>query len=148
MIGRRELITYIGLGIFGVLGPYLFPNYTLSIAYLWMMVMMAQTWDILGGQMGYNSLGNISFFGVGMYVSAIIQVAIFYEPGVAAYTSAMGAIKPVFTQSQYFWGLFLGVVGGALAALALCMIFSSFMFGLRGPYFAICLLYTSPSPRD
>ena len=62
MIGRRELITYIGLGVFGVLGPYLFPNYTLSIAYLWMMVMMAQTWDILGGQMGYNSLGNITFF--------------------------------------------------------------------------------------
>ena len=61
MIGRRELITYIGLGVFGVLGPYLFPNYTLSIAYLWMMVMMAQTWDILGGQMGYNSLGNITF---------------------------------------------------------------------------------------
>lgn len=30
MIGRRELITYIGLGVFGVLGPYLFPNYTLS----------------------------------------------------------------------------------------------------------------------
>ena len=47
MIGRRELITYIGLGVFGVLGPYLFPNYTLSIAYLWMMVMMAQTWDCL-----------------------------------------------------------------------------------------------------
>ena len=137
MIGRRELLTYIGLGIFGILGPYLFPNYTLSIAYLWMMIMMAQTWDILGGQMGYNSLGNITFFGVGMYVSAIIQVAIFYEPGVAAYTSAMGAVKPEFTQPQYFWGILLGILGGALAGLALCMIFSSFMFGLRGPYFAI-----------
>ena len=137
MIGRKELLTYIGLGIFGILGPYLFPNYTLSIAYLWMMIMMAQTWDILGGQMGYNSLGNITFFGVGMYASAVIQVAIFYEPGVAAYTSAMGAVKPEFTQQQYFWGIFLGIFGGALAALALCMIFSSFMFGLRGPYFAI-----------
>ena len=25
---------------------------------------MASTWDTLGGQMGYNSLGNIAFFGV------------------------------------------------------------------------------------
>ena len=52
-------VTYGLLGLFGVLGPILFPDYTLSIAYLWMMVLMASTWDTLGGQMGYNSLGNI-----------------------------------------------------------------------------------------
>ena len=111
MIIRKELLIYIGLGVFGILGPYLFPNYTLSIAYLWMMVLMASTWDILGGQMGYNSLGNITFFGVGMYVSAIIQISMFYEPGVAAYTSAMGAVKPEFTNQEYYWGIFLGIIG-------------------------------------
>ena len=137
MIRRNTLITYAGLGLFGILGPILFPAYTLSIAYLWMMVLMASTWDILGGQMGYNSLGNITFFGVGMYVSAIIQITMFYEPGVAEYTSAMGAIKPEFTDQQYYWGIFLGICGGALAALFLAMIFSTFMFGLRGPYFAV-----------
>ena len=100
MIIKRELLIYLGLGIFGILGPFLFPNYTLSMAYLWMMVLMASTWDILGGHTGYNSLGNITFFGVGMYISAIIQIAIFYEPGVAAYTSAMGAVKPEFTVSE------------------------------------------------
>lgn len=137
MKNKRELFIYAGLGLFGVLAPYFFPGYTLSIAALWMMVLMASTWDILGGQMGYNSLGNITFFGVGMYVSAIIQISIFYEPGVAAYTSAMGAIKPEFTTQQYYWGIFLGIFGGAIGALALSLIFSSFMFGLRGPYFAI-----------
>ena len=137
MIRRNTLITYAGLGLFGIFGPILFPAYTLSIAYLWMMVLMASTWDILGGQMGYNSLGNITFFGVGMYVSAIIQITMFYEPGVAEYTSATGAIEPEFTEQQYYWGIFLGICGGALAALALAMLFSTFMFGLRGPYFAI-----------
>tara|TARA_S200000501_G_scaffold239694_1_gene224580 strand:- start:2490 stop:3530 length:1041 start_codon:yes stop_codon:yes gene_type:complete len=137
MINRNEIFIYLFLGIFGILGPYLFPNYTLSIAYLWMMVLMASTWDILGGQMGYNSLGNITFFGVGMYVSAIIQIIIFYEPGVAAYTSAMGAVKPEFTDQQYFWGIGLGILGGAVAAFLLSLILSTFMFGLRGPYFAI-----------
>ena len=72
-----------------------------------------------------------------MYVSAIIQIAMFYEPGVAAYTSAMGAVKPEFTSSEYYWGLALGILGGAISALFLCLIFSTFMFGLRGPYFAI-----------
>ena len=39
------------------------------------------TWDILGGQMGYNSLGNIFFFGAGMYVSAVVQIGLFYDVG-------------------------------------------------------------------
>ena len=137
MTNSKTLITYLSLAIFGIAGPLLFPNYTLSIAYLWMMVLMASTWDILGGQMGYNSLGNITFYGVGMYVSAIIQISIFYEGGVGEYTLAMGAIKPEFTTQEYYLGIFLGILGGAFAALLLSLVFSTFMFGLRGPYFAI-----------
>ena len=129
--------TYVSLGLFGILGPLLFPAYTLSIAFLWVMVLMASTWDVLGGQTGYNSLGNITFFGVGMYVSAIVQISFFYEGGVGEYTSAMGSIKPEFTQFEYFAGLFLGIIAAGLVGLVLSVIFSSFMFGLRGPYFAI-----------
>ena len=137
MVNKNSLITYGGLGLFGIFGPVLFPEYTLSIAYLWMMVLMASTWDTLGGQMGYNSLGNIAFFGVGMYVSAIVQISFFYEGGVGEYTSAMGSIKPEFTDAEYFYGLFLGIVVAALVALAMSVALSTFMFGLRGPYFAI-----------
>tara|TARA_A100001015_G_scaffold222544_1_gene250621 strand:+ start:394 stop:1440 length:1047 start_codon:yes stop_codon:yes gene_type:complete len=137
MVNKNSLITYGGLGLFGIFGPVLFPEYTLSIAYLWMMVLMASTWDTLGGQMGYNSLGNIAFFGVGMYVSAIVQISFFYEGGVGEYTSAMGSIKPEFTDAEYFYGLFLGIVVAALVALVMSVALSTFMFGLRGPYFAI-----------
>ena len=137
MIKKNTLISYVGLGLFGIFGPILFPEYTLSIAYLWMMVLMASTWDILGGQMGYNSLGNITFFGVGMYVSACVQIAFFYEGGVGEYTSAMGSIKPEFTDAEYFYGLFFGIIVAALVALAISLLLSTFMFGLRGPYFAI-----------
>ena len=137
MIKKNTLITYGGLALFGVFGPILFPDYTLSIAYLWMMVLMASTWDILGGQMGYNSLGNITFFGAGMYISAIVQISMFYEPGMAEYTSAMGSVKPEFTELEYFSGLYLGIICAGISALLLSLIFSTFMFGLRGPYFAI-----------
>ena len=137
MIKKNTLITYAGLALFGVFGPIIFPEYTLSIAYLWMMVLMASTWDTLGGQMGYNSLGNIAFFGVGMYVSAIVQIAFFYDGGVAEYTSAMGAVKPEFTDAEYFYGLFAGIIVAALVCLAFSLLLSTFMFGLRGPYFAI-----------
>jgi branched-chain amino acid transport system permease protein len=98
---------------------------------------MASTWDILGGQMGYNSLGNIAFFGIGMYVSAVVQISIFYPGGVAEYTSAMGSIKPEFSSNQYFTGLFLGIFIAGIIAMLFSVVFGSFMFGLRGPYFAI-----------
>ena len=137
MIRSNNFFIYGALGLLGIFGPIFFPDYTLSIAYLWMMILMASTWDILGGQMGYNSLGNILFFGIGMYISAIVQVSIFYEGGVGEYTSAMGSIKPEFTDSEYFVGLGLGIICAGIVALILSIVFSSFMFGLRGPYFAI-----------
>ena len=134
-MGGRTAILYLAILVMGIAGPLLFPAYTQQMAVLWVMVLMASTWDILGGQMGYNSLGNIAFFGAGMYISAVIQIAMFYD--VAEYTSAYGAIKPVFTESQYFTGLFLGIIGGGIGAMALALLFGTFMFGLRGPYFAI-----------
>src|SRR3546814_15832991 len=86
----------------------LFPSPTLfRSAVRWLMVLMAVTWDVMGGQTGYNSLGNIAFFGVGMYVSAVVQIAVVYD--VAEYTAAFGAIRVDFTASQYFGGLALGL---------------------------------------
>jgi len=132
---NRSLIIYLAILVAGIFGPLVFPAYTQQMAILWVMVLMASTWDILGGQMGYNSLGNITFFGAGMYISAIIQIAMFYD--VAEYTSAFGAIRPDFTVSEYYTGLFLGIIGGGIGAVALALFFGTFMFGLRGPYFAI-----------
>ena len=40
-----------------------------QLTFLWIMIVFALTWDMLGGQMGYNSFGNIVFFGIGMYVA-------------------------------------------------------------------------------
>ena len=71
---------------FGVFGPMLAPNYTFQFAVLWVMVLFALTWDVMGGQMGYNSLGNIFFFGAGMYVSALVQIGLYYD--IAKYTAA------------------------------------------------------------
>lgn len=134
-MNTKTLMLYIGILVLGIAGPLVFPAYTQQMAVLWVMILMSSTWDTLGGQMGYNSLGNITFFGAGMYISAIIQIAMFYD--VAAYTSAYGAIKPEFTEEQYFTGLYLGIIGGGVGAVALSLFFGTFMFGLRGPYFAI-----------
>jgi branched-chain amino acid transport system permease protein len=119
----------------GVAAPLLFPAYTNQVAVLWLMIVFASTWDILGGQMGYNSLGNIFFFGAGMYTSAVVQIGLFYDVGM--YTSGARTTHIVFTTAQYFTGFALGTVAAAITAGALALVTSWIVFGLRGPYFAI-----------
>ncbi len=129
----------VGLAIIGIVGPWLFPSYLSQFAKLWLFIVLALTWDLLGGQTGYNSFGNVVFFGVGMYASAVVQVGMYYP--VAAYTAAKGGgTEFVFDSAQFFTGLAVGLPAGgllaALAALALGMI----ILGMRGHYFAIATL--------
>ncbi|HEY1393955.1 MAG TPA: branched-chain amino acid ABC transporter permease [Methylibium sp.] len=96
--------------------PMLLPGYRTQLAFLWVMVLFALTWDLQGGQMGYNSFGNILFFGIGMYACAVVQR-----------DSGLG----------YFTALWLGMGAGALLAVAVAACLGSAMLGLRGHYFAI-----------
>src|SRR5271167_1739904 len=104
-----SLIICIGLAI-----PYALPAVTTEFAVLWVMILFALTWDILGGQMGYNSLGNILFFGAGMYICAVAQIGLYYN--VAEYTAASGAVKVDFTMQQYLTGLAVGIVAAAVGS--------------------------------
>ena len=52
----------------------LFPAFKLQISIMWLLVVLSLTWDTQGGQMGYNSFGNIMFFGIGMYVCSSFHI--------------------------------------------------------------------------
>ena len=130
-----DLKLYAALIAVGVLVPLFAQDYIQTVAVMWLMILMAVTWDITGGQMGYNSLGNVVFFGIGMYASAIVQIAQFSD--VADYTASFGAIVVDFTPGQYFTGLGLGLVAGGIAASIFALLIGPAMLGLRGPYFAI-----------
>jgi branched-chain amino acid transport system permease protein len=134
-VSRRTLGLYGAIAAVSVIAPFVFDSYISQLTVLWVMVLFAITWDSMGGQMGYNSLGNIFFFGAGMYISAVVQIGLHYD--VAAYTAAYGAIKVDFTQGQYFTGLVLGTIVAALGSVAFAVVLSWVVFGLRGPYFAI-----------
>ena len=134
-LAQQKFLLYGGILLAGILAPFVFPNYTFQVSVLWVMILFSLTWDILGGQMGYNSLGNIFFFGAGMYVCALVQIGLYYD--VATYTSATGGLKLELTSEQYFTGLFLGILAAAAASIIFAIIFGWVVFGLRGPYFAI-----------
>jgi branched-chain amino acid transport system permease protein len=131
----RKSMGYLAILIVSVIAPLLFPAYQTQMAFLWIMVILALTWDILGGQMGYNSFGNILFFGIGMYVTAVLQVGLFTD--VAAYNAAKGGEVLDPTVSEYLLGLGIGLGVAAVAATACAAVFGFGMLGLRGHYFAI-----------
>jgi branched-chain amino acid transport system permease protein len=131
----RQSIALTLLFAAGSVAPLLLPDYSNELALLWLMIIFALTWDILGGQMGYNSLGNIFFFGAGMYVSAIVQIGLFYDVGM--YTSGARTTHIAFTNFQYLSGLGMGTVAAGLGSGLLAVPVAWALFGLRGPYFAI-----------
>jgi branched-chain amino acid transport system permease protein len=131
----RQALPYLLIFAAGAAAPFLFRDISNEIAVLWLMILFASTWDILGGQMGYNSLGNIFFFGAGMYICAIVQIGLYYDVGM--YTSGARTTHIVFTTAQYFTGFALGTVAAGIGAALLAFVAGWILFGLRGPYFAI-----------
>jgi len=131
----RKQFSYLLLLAVIIAAPFVFPSFGTQLATLWLMIIVALTWDMTGGQMGYNSLGNITFYGTGMYVAAVITIGMAYDVG--DYTNAAGGGIHAFTDLQYFSGLFLGMLGAGLFCAAVAVIVGYVTFGLRGPYFAI-----------
>jgi branched-chain amino acid transport system permease protein len=134
-MARNKTILYALILAFTFVSPFVFPDFGTQLATLWLMIIVALTWDMTGGQMGYNSLGNIFFYGTGMYVAALISIGMVYDVG--AYTNAAGGGIYKFTDLQYFGGLALGVLGAGLFCSITAVVIGYLTFGLRGPYFAI-----------
>jgi branched-chain amino acid transport system permease protein len=87
---------------------------------LFIYMILATSWNLLGGFTGQLNLGHAAFFGVGAYVSALFYVA---------------GVSPLI-------GIVMGgVTGSVFAALA------SPTFRLRGVYFAIGTLALSEAMR-
>ena len=134
----KNAIVYGGFVLVGVFLPLVFAGFQTQIAMLWMMVVFALTWDILGGRMGYNSFGNIVFFGVGMYAAASVQRELYFDIG--QYETLSDIFNLQITAGEYLAGLGLGMVVGAIICVALAWLLGCGVLRLRGHYFAICTL--------
>ena len=108
-------------------GPLLFAQWVIQLAFLWLMVLFALTWDLLGGQMGYNSFGNVLYFGLGCYATAVIQ----RDSGLS-----------------YFASLAAGLGLSALIAVTAAAVLGPFILGMRGQYFAIATLGIGVAAAD
>jgi branched-chain amino acid transport system permease protein len=136
---RQPPVLYGAIVILAVSAPWLLPDFQTQLAFLWIMIVFALTWDIVGGQMGYNSFGNIVFFGLGMYATAVVQRNLHFD--LEEYVHVAGRVESL-SAGDYLTGLFLGMGFGAILAVTVAAILGACILGMgmRGQYFGICTL--------
>jgi len=102
--------------IIGVLVPFTAGNFAIRLATdILIFAILASSWNIIGGYTGYASFGNIVFFGVGAYATAIL----------------MSNVGLGFYPALLFSGLIAGLYG---------FIIGFPILRLKGHYFAIATL--------
>ena len=135
---NKNLILYAAILVFGLAAPFIFPAFKVQLSILCVLIVLALTWNIQGGEMGYNSFGNILFYGLGMYLCASVQVGMFFP--LAEWTESGGEKTFVHTPAQFFQGMAVGLVVAAIVPTIVAGLIGYSILGLRGHYFAICTL--------
>lgn len=94
-----------------------------TLAGVFMFVVLAQAWNVIGGFAGYPSFGNVAFFGLGGYATAILMA----KAGVS------------------FW---LALPASGLVGLAFAAGVGIPIVRLRGHYFAVATLGIAEGTRE
>jgi branched-chain amino acid transport system permease protein len=103
----------------GLLSPFLVQ----FLINLFMLAILAASWNIIGGFTGYASFGNVAFFGIGAYTSAILLTRA-HVPFLAA----------------------LPVAG--IVAVLFAVLVGAPILRLKGHYFAIATLGVAEATRE
>jgi branched-chain amino acid transport system permease protein len=96
-----------------VLAPLRINGYLLNLLYTTVLyVALAYGWNIISGYAGYFSFGQIAFFGIGAYATALLVA-----------------------DQNWFW--MVAALAGGVIACALAVPLGYVMLRLRGPFFAM-----------
>jgi branched-chain amino acid transport system permease protein len=110
------LLLFIALAIFPWLG---IPVYFVSLLFtVFLYVVLATSWNIIGGFAGYLSFGHVVFFGIGAYTTAMMMNGFHLSPLLTIVSSIPAGVVSAL----------IGVIVGYP-----CL-------RLRGPYFAVITL--------
>ncbi len=121
-----------------VAAPFALPNNMAQLVDVMVFILIALGWDMLGGQMGYNSFGNVVFFGIGMYLVASTQV-LWGGFSLQEYNSAKGGNLEAFVigEPAYVASLIAGLAIAAVANFLIALIVGAQLLQTRGHYFAV-----------
>lgn len=99
-----------------VAAPFTLGSYWLRVVtMILMLAILAQSWSLVTGYVGYPAFGNVAFFGVGAYVSGNVLV-------------------------RHDWPFPLAVLAAAIVAAAVCLALGPILMRVKGHYFAIATI--------
>jgi len=107
----NRIILGLVLAFFLIFPALNMPYLNTFLIILFMYVLLAESYDLLGGYAGYINMGHIAFFGIGAYTFGIL-----WNKGLS---------------------LYLSFLGGIVAAVIFALLISFPFFRLRGAYFSL-----------
>lgn len=105
----------------------------LNFTQLFILIILASSWNLTGGFTGYIDFGHAVFFGIGAFTTALLMGASRWEQW------------PAIISDWSFWPSML--VGGLVATTFAYMIGAATL-RLKGPYFSIAMLGTLVAIRE
>jgi len=115
-MGKKSSFFLIGLALLALFPLIRPPAYFLSFLFkMFLFIILAESWTLIGGFAGYLSFGHVAFFGIGAYTSSVL----FQHFSLSPFIGALPA-------------------GGAAALVALIIGYPCLR--LKGPYFAVITL--------
>lgn len=113
MKGINPLAVAVVAGIAAIAVPLVGSDYAISFSIqLLIFLVLAYSWNWIGGYTGYTHFGQVGFFGIGAYVGSLLN---------------------------FHWGVpwYLAAIAAALAGAATAVPLGGAMLRLKGPFFAI-----------
>jgi branched-chain amino acid transport system permease protein len=115
-MGKKSSFFLIGLALLALFPLIRPPAYFLSFLFkMFLFIILAESWTLIGGFAGYLSFGHVAFFGIGAYTSSVL----FQHFSLSPFIGALPA-------------------GGVAALVALIIGYPCLR--LKGPYFAVITL--------
>lgn len=103
--------------------PVIEPGTQRLLAGVFMFVALAQAWNIIGGYTGYASFGQVAFFGIGAYTTAVLM-------------------------NNYHVTFWLALPAAIVAGVLFAVLIGVPLLRLRGHYFAIATLGAAEGARE
>ncbi len=115
-MGKKSSFFLIGIALLAIFPLIRPPAYFLSFLFkMFLFIILAESWTLIGGFAGYLSFGHVAFFGIGAYTSSVL----FQHFSLSPFIGALPA-------------------GGVAALVALIIGYPCLR--LKGPYFAVITL--------
>ncbi|HEX2646809.1 MAG TPA: branched-chain amino acid ABC transporter permease [Candidatus Dormibacteraeota bacterium] len=93
------------------------------VSAVFMFIALAQAWNIIGGYTGYASFGQVAFFGLGAYATAVLM-------------------------TSYHVSFWLAMPAAVLVGVGFAVLIGLPLLRLRGHYFAIATLGSAEGARE